>query len=143
MRDIPPQPAGVIVAAIQGDPSEPSLFRRAGPPLRCESGLAKARGSLDEDELGGGGSQNADERPPLHPLLTQAGSMELSFHRHVRERTGPRPGHRPQTALSRQACFAHRYNLSPMYWALQVAKVRNFLLKRDWPRGQKCTDLIA
>ena len=131
VRDIPPQPAGVIVAAIEGDPSEPSLFRRAGPPLRCEDGLAETRGSFNEDELGCGGSQNADECPPLHPLLTQAGSIELSLHRHVRERAGPRHAHRPQAAPSRQACFAHRYNTSPMYLALQVVEVRN-LLKRNW-----------
>ena len=61
VHDMPPQPPGVIVAAIDTDPGEPSLFRQAGPPLRGESGLAEARRSLNEDEPGGGGGQNGDE----------------------------------------------------------------------------------
>jgi hypothetical protein len=126
VRDTPPQPARVIVAAIEGDPSEPPLFGRAGQPLRYESGLAEARRSLNEDELGSGGSQNADQCLPLHPLLVHAGSVELSLHRHVRERAGPGHGYRPQTAPARHASFAHLYKTSAMYSTLQVPKVLEF-----------------
>src|SRR5260370_11358591 len=107
MHDMRPQPAGVIVTAVEGHPSERPVLPRAGPPLRHEGGLAETCWSFNEDELGGGATQVPDELAPLHPLLAQAGSMELGLHRHAGGRAGRRTGHRPQSALTWQNWVAH------------------------------------
>src|SRR5580698_5562369 len=51
-HDIPPQPAGVIVTAVEGNPSERPVFRCTDPPLRRESGLAEARRRSEERRVG-------------------------------------------------------------------------------------------
>ena len=112
VHDVPPQPAGVIVIRVEGDPGERPVFRRAGLPLCRENGLAGARRSLNEDELGGGAGQRVNELPPLYPLLTQAGSVKLVLHRQACKRAGFWNRNRTQGALALQASFAHVHDHS-------------------------------
>ena len=67
VHDMPPQPPGVIVTSDRYRPKRTVASGRAGPPLRGESGLAEARRSLNEDELGGGGGQHVNELTAAPP----------------------------------------------------------------------------
>src|ERR1700730_1583454 len=96
---MPPEPDRVIVAAVEREPGEPALCDGAGTPRGDEGGLAEARGSVNEDELGGGRiGQRPHELPPLHPLPTRPGSVELRLDRRIKQRPGrSRVGERPRT----------------------------------------------
>ena len=109
-----PQPAGVVVTAVEGDPSERPVLHRAGPPLRHQSGLAETCWSADENELRRGPGQVAREFGALHPLLTQAWGMELGLHRHVGTHAGRWNRYPPQ------------YAVVPLSWVVHLAILRLF-----------------
>ena len=92
-HDLPPQAAGVIVAALQRNPGEPLALARAGTPLRHQSRLAEARRRVHEHQPGGGARQVASQLGPLYPYRSRTGRMELGRHRLGQARaTGLRQG---------------------------------------------------
>ena len=50
-HDVPPQPAGIIIAAIQRNPGESPALARAGTPLRHQSCLTRPRGAATSTSL--------------------------------------------------------------------------------------------
>src|SRR5262249_13216017 len=57
---MPPQPAGVVVAAVERDPGERPVFGITGAPLRYQGRLAESGRGADEHELGIGAGQEGD-----------------------------------------------------------------------------------
>lgn len=93
---MPPQPAGVIVAKVKRDPGERPVLGCAGTPLRYNSGLSKARGSINEHEPGASTGQILGESRPLHPLHSRVRRMELCLDRHIQ--ANARTRHRGNSA---------------------------------------------
>ena len=90
-HDMPPEPARVVVPAVERDPREPPVLGRAGPPLGHQGGLAEARGRVDQDQPRRNRTgQLLHQRGPRHPFLALAGGVQLGFDGHIQAGTRPR-----------------------------------------------------
>jgi hypothetical protein len=82
-HQVPPQPAGIVIAAVERDPGESLVIDRTGPPLRHQGVLAEAGRRRYEDQPGRGTRQAADEFRPLYPFPSGDRSMKLRLDKHV------------------------------------------------------------
>ena len=109
VHDMPPQPAGVIVAAIEGDPSERPLFRRLARHCATRVVLPKPAGASMRTSLAAVAARTLMSARRSTHSLRKLGAWSLVSIGMSGSALDPGSGHRPQTALSWQACFAHRY----------------------------------
>jgi hypothetical protein len=118
-HDMPPQPAGIVIAGIERDPRERPALGRARAPLRDQSGLAEPRRRVNQDEPGGNARQITDELLPLHPLPPRRGSMQFRLDRRIQTHPPRLRGCDGQRCLLRHRLFRHgMFHRSPLQPAI-------------------------
>ncbi len=113
-HDMPPQPDGVIIAPVEGDPGKPPVLDRAGPPLRYGSRLAETCRRVHQHQPAGHATrQITDEFLALHPLRTHGGSVQLRLDQHAGARPLRRRGLHSNASRRNDSCLAARHQRLP------------------------------
>ena len=106
--DVGPQPIGVVVAAVEGDPRS-GLSGPAVQPLRDDGGLAVARrGHHESDPMAGGAIHRLDQAISLDPAVAVGRGGELGIQERVdRGWRRDRMPERIRRLTRRHRCLAH------------------------------------